>query len=275
MNATKAQVTAAQKNVKAVLATVNAAQATVAAARANGAAERRRTCRRASLMWARRRPTRSASAYTSGFSRVVAPFAGVITARNVDVGTLINAGGGAGGTRLGHQWGQPGQRLYLQRDAVHDAERRSVRPGGHHYFARVCQCAGDVRQADAARREGESGDTGNFPDEYSQGEISNVSGAIDAVSRTLLTEVRIPNQDGTLLPGMYAQVHFDLPKTRASLRLPSNTLMYDAQGTRVATLTPDNKIHIVPDPRGPRFRHGDRSGRGPDRTGKRRHQPVR
>ena len=58
--------------------------------------------------------------------------------------------------------------------------------------------------------------------------------------------MHIPNPTNTLLPGMYVQVHFNLPKTRGSLRIPSSSLLFDAQGTRVATVTSENKIHFIP-----------------------------
>jgi multidrug efflux pump subunit AcrA (membrane-fusion protein) len=79
-----------------------------------------------------------------------------------------------------------------------------------------------------------------------QGIVSNVSGAIDTVSRTLLTEIHVPNRNGRLLPGMYVLVHFILPKKSGALLIPTNALTYDANGTRVAIVTPASVIHEEP-----------------------------
>ena len=244
VSATDAEVTAAQKNVKAVLATVGAAQATVAAARANVRQSQATVQANRSNVGAAQANAQRIGV-TRGFSRVVAPFAGVITARNVDVGTLINAGGGAGGS------GSASTSSSQNSASTASATPSSTPSGGLFGLANIETLRVFVSVPETYAKQMQAGVKANlaireFPGRTFEGEISNVSGALDAVSRTLLTEVHIPNPDGGLLPGMYAQVHFDLPKTRASLRLPSNTLMYDAQGTRVATLTTDSKIHYVP-----------------------------
>ena len=244
VNATDAEVTAAQKNVKAVLATVDAARSTVAAARANVRQSQANVQANQSNVGAAQANAQRIGV-TQEFSRVTAPFAGVITARNVDVGTLINAGGGAGGSGSASSGASQGSA------STASATPSTAPNGGLFGLADVSVLRILVSVPEAYAKQMQPGAKTNlvireFPGRTFEGEISNVSGAIDAVSRTLLTEVRIPNQDGALLPGMYAQVHFDLPKTRASLRIPSNTLMYDAQGTRVATLTAENKIHYVP-----------------------------
>lgn len=239
----QAGVTASQKNIKAVAATVNSAGSAVAAARANVRSSR-------AVVDANRANVRAAQAneqrysVQSGFSRVVAPFAGVITARNVDVGTLINAGSGGGGTASASGGGQNSA-------STSSATPSTTPTGGLFGIARtdILRVQVGVPQAYASlMKKGVKAQLllREFPGREFTGEVHNVSGAIDTVSRTLLTEIYVPNQNGTLLAGMYAHVHFDLPKTEGSLRIPASALVYDAKGTRAITVTPENKIHIVP-----------------------------
>ena len=251
VNAFRAQVTAAQKNVKAVASTINSAQAAVAAARSNvSSAQSVVESDKAAVQAAKANEQRAG--VISGFSRITAPFAGVITARNVDVGSLINAGGGAAGASTATTTSSTQGSANVQGTAASATSTPSTTPGtGLFGLARTdtLRILVSVPQAyaplmhpnlttDILLRE--------FPGRPFQGTVHHVAGAIDAVSRTLLTEVHIPNPSGTLLPGMYVQVHFNLPKTRGSLRIPSNALIFDAQGTRVAIVTPENKLHYVP-----------------------------
>ncbi len=244
-----AQVTAAQKNVKAVSATVNTARAAVNAANANvRSAQAVVQADQSNVQAAKANEQRFG--VQSQFSRITAPFDGVITARNVDVGSLINAGSGAGGSTASGGGGQSSQTI--SGSASTASATPTTSPGGGLFglartdvlrvYVSVPQTYAQLMRpgirAELLLRE--------HPGQLFEGTITNVSGAIDAVSRTLLTEVHIPNQTGALLPGMYTQVHFDLPKTRGSLRIPSSALAYDAQGTRVAIVTQEHKIHYVP-----------------------------
>ncbi len=243
----QAEVTAAQKTVKAVAATVGASQSAVLAAQANVRSAR-------ATVQANQANVRAAQANArrfgvqSGFSKVVAPFDGVITARNVDIGSLISAGGGSSGGSTDTGTGGSS----VTGSASTATSNPSTTPGGGLFgLARTdtLRVLVGVPQTYASLiRAGQMAQLTlrEFPGRTFNGQVHNVSGAIDAVSRTLLVEIYVPNRDATLFPGMYTQVRFDLPKTRGSLRLPSNTLLFDAQGTRVATVTPQNTIHFVP-----------------------------
>ena len=67
---------------------------------------------------------------------------------------------------------------------------------------------------------------------------------IDPATRTLLTEVDLPNPDGHLMPGSYAQVHFAVPVQTVRMSVPVNALLFRAEGPRIAVVGPDNKIHL-------------------------------
>lgn len=147
----------------------------------------------------------------SGFKRIVAPFDGVVTARNTDVGQLIAAGGGAGPElfRIAdvHQL-----RLYVR---VPQAQAAAMKPG---LKAKV-----------------------SFPDRPGQSfdaTLERTSAALDATSRTLLAQLMVDNAAGELLPGGYAEVRFALPATTSStaFRLPANVLLANADALRVATV---------------------------------------
>ncbi len=251
VTAFRAQVTAAQKNVQAVQSTVKSAQAAVRAAQANVSSAQSIVQSDQSAVQAARANEQRAGVIT-GFSRITAPFAGVITARNVDVGSLVNAGSGAASGSSGTSTGSTTGSTAVQGTASSSTSTPTTTPGaGLFGLARTdtLRILVSVPQTYASlMRPGLTADlfVREFPGRTFQGTIHYVAGAIDATSRTLLTEVHIPNPTNTLLPGMYVQVHFDLPKTRGSLRIPSSSLLFDAQGTRVATVTSENKIHFVP-----------------------------
>jgi multidrug efflux pump subunit AcrA (membrane-fusion protein) len=83
-----------------------------------------------------------------------------------------------------------------------------------------------------------------FPHRTFPGKVVRTAGAIDPASRTLLTEVQVPNPTGELLPGAYATVHFHLALVEPPLTIPPNTLLFRSQGTQVATVTGQNTIHL-------------------------------
>jgi membrane fusion protein (multidrug efflux system) len=151
------------------------------------------------------------------FSKVTAPFAGTITARTVDRGSLVTAGNATPLFKL----------------AAIDTVR---------VFVQVPQdAAPNVRvnaPATVSIRE--------FSGQTFQGYIANTSGSLDSVTRTLTTEVRIENRDGKLLSGMYAEVNLTLPSPRKVYELPATSLATDARGVRVPVVTPDNRVHFVP-----------------------------
>jgi membrane fusion protein, multidrug efflux system len=151
------------------------------------------------------------------FSRVTAPFAGTITQRWVEVGALVTAGNG-----------QP-----LYRVAALDPAR---------VFVQVPQdVAPGIRvevPAQVTVRE--------YPGRTFAGKVARASGELDATTRTMSTEIRVPNPDGTLIAGMYAQVALTLPSPHRVFELPATALMSDANGLRVATVDGDSRIHLVP-----------------------------
>jgi RND family efflux transporter MFP subunit len=150
-----------------------------------------------------------------GFKRVVAPFAGVITRRNVDVGDLIES---SGRTLFVLAQTDP-LRVYLN---VPQAYAQFIKTGQPVV----------VTQAEL------SGQT-------FQGQIARTSASIDALTRTMQVEVSLPNHDSVLLPGAYVQVSLPMPVSQ-SLVIPANALLFRAEGPRVAVVDPQGNIHLKP-----------------------------
>jgi RND family efflux transporter MFP subunit len=151
------------------------------------------------------------------FSRVTAPFAGTITQRMVEVGALVTAGNG-----------QP-----LFRLAAMDPAR---------VFVQVPQ---DV--APSVR----SGVSGNvtvreYPGRIFAGQVMRAAGELDPATRTMNTEIRVPNTEGALLPGMYAEVALTLPSPHRVLDIPATALLNDSHGQRVAVVDARHRLHLVP-----------------------------
>jgi RND family efflux transporter MFP subunit len=156
---------------------------------------------------------------TQGFQKIYAPFDGVITARNVDIGALINSGANAPGKELFDIAATGQLRVYVN---VPQAYSRDVRPGG----------AADLTVAEFAGR--------RFP-----GKIMRTADSIDPVSRTLLTEVDVDNPKGDLLPGAFLSVHFKLSARVAAVIVPVNALIFRSEGMRVAVVR-GTKAELVP-----------------------------
>jgi len=149
-----------------------------------------------------------------GFTRVVAPFAGVITKRNVDVGDLIDAGS----NRVLFQLAQTDPlRVYVN---VPQAYAQLVK-------------AGQKVQVTQAELRGRA----------FTGEVARTSASIDAATRTMQVEVALPNRDGVLLPGAYVQVSLPLPST-STLSVPTNALLFRPEGTRVAAVDAQSRVHL-------------------------------
>jgi RND family efflux transporter MFP subunit len=153
-----------------------------------------------------------------GFKRVVAPFSGIITRRNVDVGDLIDAGGGAGRTMFVLSQTDP-LRIYVN---VPQAYAQSVKPG-----QKVT-----VTQSELQGR-------------AFQGQVARTSGAIDPATRTMQIEVTLPNRDGVLMPGAYVQVQFPLQGGQA-MTVPTNALLIRGEGVRVAVVDPQKQVRLRP-----------------------------
>jgi RND family efflux transporter MFP subunit len=153
------------------------------------------------------------------FQKVYAPFDGVITARYIDIGALINAGANAPGRQLFDLAATGKLRVYVN---VPQQYSLQVRPGG----------PADLTLAELPGR--------RFP-----ARIVRTSDAIDPVSRTLLTEVDVDNPAGELLPGAFLSVHLKLAAKGSSVVIPVNTLIFRAQGMQVAVVR-GKEAELVP-----------------------------
>jgi RND family efflux transporter MFP subunit len=136
------------------------------------------------------------------FEKVYAPFDGVITARNTDVGDLINSGSNtAAKTDLFHISQTRTLRVYVNVPEEYD---RSVKAG---------QTSADIVLAE-------------FPDQKFPGKVVRTSEEINGITRTLLTEIDVANPDSTLLPGSYAEVHLHISSNNPTFLIPVNTLIF-------------------------------------------------
>jgi RND family efflux transporter MFP subunit len=154
------------------------------------------------------------------YQKVVAPFDGVVTKRNIDVGALITAGSGTGVSSLFELQQQTTMRVFID---VPQSWAASITPG---------------TSASVELRE--------FPTEHFAARVVRTSSALDPSTRTLRTELHLPNTDGRLMPGMYAQVKLSLDNARGALLIPTSTLVIDSAGVGVVTVTSDNKIARTP-----------------------------
>jgi RND family efflux transporter MFP subunit len=150
------------------------------------------------------------------FKHVYAPFAGVITQRNVDIGTLINAGNGGNAREMFDLAQTDPLRVYVP---VPQSYVPSIRVG----------LKGCLQLSE-------------FPGKNFCGQVVRTANAVDPTSRTLLTEVDVPNPSGTLLQGEYAEVHFDVQLTGNRLSVPINALLFRPEGTMVAVVGPENRL---------------------------------
>ncbi|PYT31724.1 MAG: efflux RND transporter periplasmic adaptor subunit [Acidobacteria bacterium] len=188
-----------QAQYQSQVANVKALEKAVAAARNNVSASGANVARLSELR---------------GFKMVRAPFAGVITLRNVDVGTLITAAN-----------------TLMFRIAQTNILRT---------FLNVPQTeSGAVRVGQAARIT-----VPDLPGRQFTGTVTRTSNALDPATRTLLVEVQVPNQRSILLPGMYGQVDLTTPRKDPPLLIPGDTLVVRPDGTQVALVTPDQTIHF-------------------------------
>jgi RND family efflux transporter MFP subunit len=154
------------------------------------------------------------------FKRIVAPFDGVVTARNTDIGALINAGSGNNGPQLFR---------------VADVHEMRV-------FVQVPQ------EMSARTRKGLAATLllPQYPDKTFKAEVATTSEAINKTSRTLLVELHADNTDNLLQPGTFAEVHFNLPDNPDVIRIPTSALIFREDGMQVATLSADDKVELKP-----------------------------
>jgi RND family efflux transporter MFP subunit len=154
------------------------------------------------------------------FESVYAPFDGVITARNTDIGDLINSGSSTAPRTDLFDMVQPGTlRVYVN---VPEEYSRGVKP--------------DETPADIVLAE--------FPGERFPGKLVRTSNAINATTRTLLAEIDIPNPKGTLLPGSYAEAHLKLPGQGSTFLIPVSTLIFRSQDLQVGIVR-NGKVELT------------------------------
>jgi RND family efflux transporter MFP subunit len=157
----------------------------------------------------------------TGFEKVYAPFDGVVTARDVDIGTLINAGAGTtGGREMFHMDDEHVMRVYVN---VPQVDAPSCTPG----------TVGDLTLTE-------------YPGKRFSGKVVRTARAIDPASRTLLVEVDVPNPQALLVPGAYTEVHFKVKVAQPTLIIPVSTLMFRQEGLRVVTVVNGNTAKLVP-----------------------------
>lgn len=152
------------------------------------------------------------------FKRVVAPFSGVITARNVDVGDLINGGNGGADRALFRLAQVDPLRVYVY---VPQAYAQRIHAGDQV----------TVTQAE-------------LPGKEFSGSVVRTAGAIDAATRTLQVEINLPNKDNALLAGAYVQVALPLNGSSNAMIVPSNVLLFRPEGPRVAVVGADGKVKL-------------------------------
>lgn len=152
------------------------------------------------------------------FKKMVAPYSGIITARTVDRGALITAGSGGATVPLFRIAQIDTLRIFVN---VPQTFVRSIAPG---------------QEASIVVRE--------FPGRVFAGKVSRDASALDATSRTLLTEVLVPNTNLTLKPGMYAQVSFSVVGPDPPVLIPATALVIRAEGPQVAVVRDDHTVHF-------------------------------
>jgi len=151
------------------------------------------------------------------FKRVLAPFDGIVTQRNTDVGALINAGQ------------NPGNALFRVAD-LHRLRIYVSVPQPYASAIHTGQTAGLV--------------FADHPGKRYEAVVANSAHALDALSRTLQVELQIDNSRGELLPGSYAQVYFNIAGADEALRIPANTVLFRTDGLRVAVLDEQHRVHL-------------------------------
>jgi RND family efflux transporter MFP subunit len=154
------------------------------------------------------------------FKHIYAPFSGVITRRNVDTGTLINAGNGGTSQQLFSLAQTDPIRAFV---SVPEAYAPSIRAGLGAYL-----------------------ELAQYPGQKFQGKVARTAESIDTGTRTLLTEVDVPNHNGALLPGGYAQTHLQVKVTGARLTVPVNALLFRSEGLRAIVVDANHHMHLRP-----------------------------
>ena len=152
------------------------------------------------------------------FKHIYAPFSGVITRRNVDLGNLVNAGNGGSAQELFALAQTDPIRVFVN---VPEIYAPAIHVGLGAYL--------ELQQ---------------YPGQKFHGTVARTADSIDLNTRTLLTEVDVPNKSGQLLPGGYAQVHLEVKVTGARLQVPVNALLFRSEGLRAVVIDDNHKTHL-------------------------------
>lgn len=155
----------------------------------------------------------------ASYRKVFAPFSGVITKRNVDVGALVTAGNSAQ-QQLFYLAQTSPLRVFV---SLPEGYSVGIKPGLAAWL--------DVQQ---------------FPGRKFSGKVSRTAQVIDPATRTLLTQIDVPNADGALMPGGYAQVHLKMKVAAERLQIPVNTMLFRAEGLRAVVVDDANVARLVP-----------------------------
>jgi len=153
-----------------------------------------------------------------GFASVAAPFDGIVTARNVDIGTLINAGNTSASKEMFRVAKITPLRIFVNVPQTYVQEIHNGQLAG----LRVQERPGQVFQS----------------------RVTNISNALDPASRAMLVILETPNPTGALYPGMYAQIRFAAAKSKPLLRVPGDTVMLTTNGPRLAVVGADHVVHF-------------------------------
>jgi RND family efflux transporter MFP subunit len=152
------------------------------------------------------------------FKRVYSPITGVVTRRNTDLGALITAGSSGQGKELFDVAQVDPLRVFV---SVPQTNAPSIRSGLPAYI--------ELRE---------------YPGQKFSGKVVRTADSIDPATRTLLTEIDVPNHDGHLLPGSYAEVHFAVPVQITRISVPVNVILFRPEGPRIAVVGADHKVHL-------------------------------
>lgn len=151
------------------------------------------------------------------YEKVTAPFTGIITTRNLDVGALISAGGSSTGVSLYVEIQADVLRVYIN---VPQA-----------YVANIA--VGQEVEVTASE----------YPQKTFKGKVTRTADALDPTARTERVEIQLPSEEGKLVPGMYVSIRFQVQQAEPALVVPANTVDIRREGPRVAVLTPEHKIN--------------------------------
>jgi multidrug efflux pump subunit AcrA (membrane-fusion protein) len=179
------------------------------------------------------------------FQKIIAPFTGTVTNRFIDIGSLVSAGGGI-------------PTASIPSPSLSASAPSSTGPTGSPTGATAGVSLFSLQQTDPLRifvfvpqSNAPSIEDGmeamvlvqEYPGQNFKGTVVRTAGAIDPASRTLMTEVDIPNPDGKLFAGMYGLVKFQLKDKNPPIILPANAFTFRTAGPQVAMVTKDNRIH--------------------------------